>query len=156
MIDASAGLTMPNVISTATNVGEDTTDGWGEANKNPPGRLPKHDSDDDVVADSFYFSYTAYLTKKVRGGAPTVQQLHDAIAADVAADGNVGGTPQITSGKGGDPAQKIDAGSSSLAMIFAGNMADLHDALPFQPYLALKPLLTTTTLRQYDRAPQTF
>src|SRR5207244_3152799 len=97
-----------------------------------------------------------YLTKKTRAGAPTVQQLHDAIAADMTADGKVPGTPQITSGKAGDASLKINAGNSSLAFIFAGNMADLHEALPFQPYLALKPLVTTTTLRQYDRGAQTF
>jgi hypothetical protein len=156
LANAANGLkTVPYVISTATKVDEDTQDGWSEADKNPPGRLPKHDTTDAVVADSFYYSYTAYATKQLRTGASTVQQVHDTAKNGMSQE-TVGGTPQLVNGNGGNAATNINAGASSLAMVFAGNMAELHEDLPDQPYLAFKPLVTTESYYLYDKTPNTY
>jgi hypothetical protein len=143
--------TVPYAISTATKVDETTNDGNSNSDKNPPGRLPKHDTNDDVVDNRYYFSYTAYTTKQLRTGVSTVQQIHDAAKDAMAIDTKVTGTPQLVSGNGGDPATNINAGASSLAMVFAGSLADgLNLDLPDQPYLAIKPLVTTTSYYDYN------
>ncbi|MGD0462909.1 MAG: hypothetical protein ABSB74_10515 [Tepidisphaeraceae bacterium] len=156
LANAANGLkTVPYVVSTATTVDQNTTDGWSTADKNPPGRLPKHDTSDNVVNKSFYYSYTAYATKQLRTGVSTVQQIQDSAKNNMAVDTAVGGTPQLVTGNGGNAATNINAGASSLAMVFAGNMARLHTDLPDQPYLAFKPLVTTTSYYLYDQNPST-
>jgi len=156
LANAAGGLkTVPYVVSTATKVDQTTPDGWRNTDQNPPGLLPKHDSDDDVVADSFYKSYTAFFTKQLRTGASTVQQINDLIVNNMAAAG-VKGTPQLVSGNGGTAAAKINAGASSLAMEFVGNNDGLNSGIPDQPYLALNPLVNTLSYYRYNRDAQTY
>jgi hypothetical protein len=156
LANAAGGLkTVPYVVSTATKVDQTTTDGWRGTDQNPPGLLAKHDSDDDVVAGSFYKSYTAFFTKQLRTGASTVQQISDLITNNMAAAA-VPGTPQLVSGNGGDPAAKINAGASSVGMEFVGNNDGLNAGLPDQPYLALSPLLNSLSYYRFNRNPQTY
>ena len=67
--DPKTALTMPYQIGTSASAIEKSTDASSGSDKTPPGRLAKHDTKDQVVADSYYMSYLAYLTKGLRNPA---------------------------------------------------------------------------------------
>jgi hypothetical protein len=145
------GLSMPHVIGTSTSEDKLHHPGRGP-DKNPPGRLKATDG-------LFFYGYSEYVTKRLRGGMPKAKELHDDAKASWAQDPayKAGEVPQYRRGQNADEDLKLDAGTkSSHALVFVGN----YNGLDWEPLnecaLALKnlgftmgPVTDTKTVRYY-------
>lgn len=133
--DADNGLNMPFVIGTSNTALKKSTDGTSNGkDKKPPGRMKAGDN-------LYYFSYKAYLTKKMQAGTSTIKQLHDAAAADVTADKGLKQTSQYFKSDNANDGLNIDAGTKSKhALVFAANMDDLWARPPRAQHKAVRGL----------------
>ena len=121
--DPETALTMPYQIGTSASAIEKSTDASSGSDKTPPGRLAEHNTKDQVVADSYYMSYLAFLTKGLRAELPTVKALHDNAVADRNQEPILTGTPQYKLGNGGLGTLKVTDGTKQNDLVFAGDLS---------------------------------
>jgi hypothetical protein len=146
IIDKSAALEFPFVIGTPTTAEQKTEVGYGVRNQNPPGYLRG-----TIDTNEYYFSYHAYLAKRLRNRdpIPTAKQLHDAAAGDYNADPRLKklGTPQYkkSSVEGGDKktaddSLRLNAGTKNAALMFASDLQGVDPSAFKEMYKAVKAM----------------
>ncbi len=144
-MDADNGLTPKYVIGTSIDECDSSEDGCGNINENPPGRLK--------VGSNYYFSYKAYLTKRIKAmPKPTVKQAHDSADADANADDDLDQDAQYKAGPGANEGLKIDEGMmSSHALVFGGDCNSLYFAPVRELYKCLRALGFTEEHLYYNQ-----
>ncbi|HWX22257.1 MAG TPA: hypothetical protein VN578_20340 [Candidatus Binatia bacterium] len=155
---AKSKLSMAFVIGTASKTSQIMEQGWCSKDKDP-GRLPKLDTNGDPVNNRYYYSYTAYVAKKLRAAAavPGVKALHDAATGDVKADKDLSQEPQFLSGNGADETWKLNSGGQNYGLVFGGSLRRLYPDLLDQTYLAMLDLkLTSLKFYASDLAAKTY